>query len=185
MELTVVDPCLNSIVNDDLGITEYLVSVSQGLDEEDVLLSGPTDSISVYYGNGYDICGDLTYTLDGTNELIDQYFTFTETVNTNAVDTLTFSLKSSPESTYNTVSYFMLLTVSLQSYPSATSATIPVKFDYRECAGANFAFDQFTDANSTTFELYSDETYSVIDASVDQSPCDWQIEYSIVDLLLH
>ena len=71
MDLTVVDPCLNSIVNGDLGITEYLVSVSEGLDEEDVLLSGPTDSISVQYGNGYDICGDLAYTLEGTNELID------------------------------------------------------------------------------------------------------------------
>ena len=67
MDLTVVDPCLNSIVNYDLGITEYLVSVSEGLEEEDVVLSGPTDSISVQYGNGYDICGDLTYTLEGTN----------------------------------------------------------------------------------------------------------------------
>ena len=42
----------------------------------ELILDGPKDSTSITYGNGYDICGDLTYQWISKNgeEFINQAF---------------------------------------------------------------------------------------------------------------
>ena len=61
MQIKIVNPCLNTVVNADKGLVlDYIrVPIMQSY----LLLSlpGPTDSISVRYGNGHDKCGELTY----------------------------------------------------------------------------------------------------------------------------
>jgi len=55
-------------------------------------MAGPTDSISTQYGNGYNKCGDLEYTLTGQTALTDKYMKFKSVVNSGAVDALEFTL---------------------------------------------------------------------------------------------
>ena len=58
IEVTIRASCVNSLVNGDVGLKEILLSVPSGLSHEVITLKGPTDSDSVAYGNGYDICGE-------------------------------------------------------------------------------------------------------------------------------
>jgi hypothetical protein len=109
-----------------------LLSVPPGLSRTVITLNGPTDSVSVAFGNGYDICGELEYTLSGTNFYTEKYMKFSKTLNEDSVDFLTFGLDSFPTGTF--IIYKMTLEVSLKNYPTATSALIPVTFKYRECA---------------------------------------------------
>jgi hypothetical protein len=76
IDVTIIDPCLTSVVNGDNAIGHIQLSVASGLSYEDIALSGPTDSASVTYGNGYDICGDLEYNLSSTNTYTDEYVSF-------------------------------------------------------------------------------------------------------------
>ena len=115
-----------------------MLSVAPGLSHEVISLNGPTDSISVELGNGYNICGELEYTLSGADILPDRYLTFSPTLNSGAVDTLAFGLHS--EATGSFIPYRMALIVSLKDYPTATSAIIPVIFNYRECSPFDFRF---------------------------------------------
>jgi len=100
IDVTVLDPCLTSVVNGDGAIGHIQLSVTSGLSYEVITLSGPTDSVSVTFGNGYDICGDLEYTLSSTNTYTDEYMTFAETVNSGLVDSLAFGLDSFPTGTF-------------------------------------------------------------------------------------
>ena len=61
LTITIVNPCLRSIVNADggLAVENLFVPINESL--LDVTYDGPTDSISVIYGNGYDKCGNLKY----------------------------------------------------------------------------------------------------------------------------
>ena len=60
IKLTILDPCRNSTVNSlEPLITEF--AVPEGRGKETQLFDGPTDSMSVIYGNGYDRCGPFTY----------------------------------------------------------------------------------------------------------------------------
>ena len=59
--ITIVDPCKNSVVNADGGLQVNNLSVPLGSESQSLSYAGPTDSISVKYGNGYDKCGELTY----------------------------------------------------------------------------------------------------------------------------
>lgn len=55
-----MDPCRNSTVNlIEPLITEF--AVPQGRAKKAQLFDGPTDSIGLFYGNGYDRCGPLKY----------------------------------------------------------------------------------------------------------------------------
>ena len=105
--MTIRDACVSSVVNGDGAISEILLSVTSGLSREIITINGPTDSISAQFGNGYDICGELRYTLNGQNN----YLTFAETLNEDLVDSLAFGLDSSP--TGSIIQYKMTLTISL------------------------------------------------------------------------
>ena len=69
--MTILNPCVNSIVNADNGLilTDLEVPIGQTLISLD--FNGPTDSASVTYGNGYDKCGPLTYQI--TDSIGDPY----------------------------------------------------------------------------------------------------------------
>ena len=54
-----INPCETSLVNGDDGLKKILLSVPSGLSHEVITLNGPTDSVSVEMGNGYDTCGEL------------------------------------------------------------------------------------------------------------------------------
>ena len=57
-EITIIDPCLTSVVNSIAGLNAGIVSVP-GKENQVFPYVGPTNSASVTYGNGYDICGPL------------------------------------------------------------------------------------------------------------------------------
>lgn len=137
-----------------------MLSVPPGFSNTVITQNGPTDSVSVEYGNGYDICGELEYTLRGTNSYTDKYMTFSKTVNEDAVDLLTFGLKSFPTGTF--ILYKMTLEVFLKNYPTATSAFIPVTFKYRECAPFNFK----SNFDGKVIELFAGESYPNLDVSI-------------------
>lgn len=143
------------------------MSVAPGALFSTVSFDGPTDSASLLYGNGYDLCGDLEYSLSGTNGYTDEYMKFSPAVNSGSVDALKFDLESF--SSGKVIKYEMELTATLQDYPLATPAVIPVTFNYRECIPFNweFSFDE------EVIEVYTDETIADIDVSVSQSPCDF------------
>ena len=61
MKIEIVNPCIHTVVNADKGLVLESVRVPIQQSSFTLNLPGPTDSISVRYGNGYDKCGELTY----------------------------------------------------------------------------------------------------------------------------
>ena len=58
--MTVTDPCISSLIQ----VSELLpesMSVRPGRTSEELIVTGPTNSVSVEYGNGYNMCGPLGY----------------------------------------------------------------------------------------------------------------------------
>lgn len=61
--LEIADPCVESVVNSDDGLVIGAVSVPLGQTVSNRFYSGPTNSASLEHGNGFDLCGQLAYTL--------------------------------------------------------------------------------------------------------------------------
>ena len=66
--------------------------MAPGVSSSTLNFAGPMDSISRQYGIGYDLCGDLQYSLSGTNNYTDAYMLFAPTVNSALVDDLKFDV---------------------------------------------------------------------------------------------
>lgn len=67
MTITIKDPCLKSVISADTGFPEF-IGVPVGEKENGVTVTGPRNSVSLFHGNGYDLCGPLKYQLlDATN----------------------------------------------------------------------------------------------------------------------
>ena len=67
--ITITDPCIDSTVN---SLNKFEIDevfrVPLGSFKKDLANEGPSDSVSLTYGNGYDICGPLNYDFtDATN----------------------------------------------------------------------------------------------------------------------
>lgn len=67
--ITITDPCIDSTVN---SLNKFEIDevfrVPLGSFKKDLANEGPSDSVSLTYGNGYDICGPLSYDFtDATN----------------------------------------------------------------------------------------------------------------------
>lgn len=60
IEIVIKDPCLETRVNL-VTINSMLIRYGQTQLSQEV--SGPTDTASLQFGNGYDICGPMMYTL--------------------------------------------------------------------------------------------------------------------------
>jgi len=99
---------------------------------------GPTDSVSVTYGNGYDRCGNLTYKwFDAGGDVFENsYFSSNFTIVDRGADNLQQNLTSTATGT--TLYDYLTLVVSLKDYPASTPATFKVKLEYRECFPFNF-----------------------------------------------
>lgn len=61
IQVEISNPCLISVVNSDEEFAIEKIDVSASQVVEEVILSGPRDSTSIIYGNGYNMCGALTY----------------------------------------------------------------------------------------------------------------------------
>ena len=61
--LEVDDPCHRAIVNQDAGLVIGDLTTSDSLPFTEAVYYGPTDSISTQYGNGFNKCGTMQYTL--------------------------------------------------------------------------------------------------------------------------
>ena len=162
---------MNSVVNGDGGIVEYRVQVSPGMKKQTLTLPGPTDSISVLRGNGYNRCGDLEYTLFGQNSYTDAFMKLTTTVNSGLADTLEFELESY-EGFGTYIEYHMSLIAALKDFPTATRAQIPVIFLYRECSPFDFRLRNLSELDSL-IEILVGDTHSDVNVQVSQSPCNF------------
>lgn len=96
IKLTILDPCRNSTVNlIEPLITEIAVPV--GKSKQAQVLAGPTDSMSVFYGNGYDRCGPMIYDLifvDGVSFDVDLFDQKLSPVRPTNADILEWELSS-------------------------------------------------------------------------------------------
>ena len=72
-------------------------------------VSGPSDTASLTYGNGFNICGPLTYTIvnDVDNVFNKSWLEFDYDVVTNQEDTLYINLISEPEGTIHDKELFV------------------------------------------------------------------------------
>lgn len=134
MTITIKDPCLKSVISADTGFPDY-IGVPLGEKENSVTLTGPRNSVSLFHGNGYDLCGPLTYELiDATNSRSTTSQNFEIKVLTDLVDgdkvTLTVT-SDSVKGPLITKKFF--IKVSLKQYRSASAIQIPISISYREC----------------------------------------------------
>ena len=95
VSVIIIDGCKNSVVNGDGGLViPSIFSNPDGTMTQNWSFNGPTDSTSVTYGNGYDVCGPLTYTLTNqqgeTPDL--SFFSTNYVLNTDTMDTFDYSL---------------------------------------------------------------------------------------------
>jgi len=145
IEITIVNPCLRSVVNDDEGLVVDDLAVPGGQTLIALNYTGPTDSISVTYGNGYDKCGNLTYEwFDKRGELfVNPYFSSNFTIADRVADHIFQNLTSTATGT--TLYDYFTLVVSLVEYPTATPAAFQVRLQYRECFPFNFKGPKIND----------------------------------------
>ena len=96
-------------------------------------VSGPTDTASLTYGNGYNICGPMTYSLiNKVDDVVNESWIEFEFVSIlNQADKLFFNVISEPEGTRHDES--LRLKAELVDYPSALPAFIPIRLRYYGC----------------------------------------------------
>ena len=63
VEITIRNPCKQSIVNNNANLIIRDLPIPEGQTSLAYTYEGPSDSVSEQYGNGYDICGSLTYVI--------------------------------------------------------------------------------------------------------------------------
>ena len=116
------------------------MSVPIGTSKLELDYKGPTDSMSLIYGNGYDKCGPRRYTymdLWGINEFKMSLFETDAILNAGFADDFSMSLLS--EKTGTTLTANTTLHIDLELYPSSTPAIFEVGLTYRECFPADFS----------------------------------------------
>ena len=60
----IIDPCINSVVNSDKAFSfPATFKLASGQTKNQLQIDGPSNSISLLYGNGFDRCGPLKYVL--------------------------------------------------------------------------------------------------------------------------
>lgn len=127
------------------------------------MYEGPTNSMSVIYGNGYDKCGPLRYSyfqLGGTNDFSISVFQTDTILNVGYADD--FSMNLASERTGTTMTANATLFIDLELYPSSTPATFQVNLTYRECFPVDFSGPFIEDQ-----ELMVGQTGSDVDSKFD------------------
>lgn len=116
----------------------YDLDVPLNKEIQEMAYKGPTDSMSVTYGNGFNRCGPLRYNykpLNG-NQIVD-VFSNEATHFINNQDDFFMRLASYNKGT--TVTANATLTIDLEWYPSSTPAFLQVNMTYRECMPQDFS----------------------------------------------
>jgi len=146
--VTFGDACDISTVNSDGGLS--LNDMSNRVFEQTVdveTYSGPKDSASITYGNGYDACGERTYGItDASGNLITaEYISVSSTSNTpgGTADNLTFRVQTDQRRYVGT--HDIYLRVGLKEHPLATPALLPFKVTIYECILTSFIAPEPTD----------------------------------------
>ena len=125
--VTIIDPCINSVVNSDNAFSlPSTFKVASGQTKNQLRIDGPSNSISLVYGNGFDRCGPLKYVLVDSSGLpfVNSQFSLDVKPITDAADNVTLTLSSIPSGLDVTV-YFKL-EVSLKDYPLSTPVSLDV-----------------------------------------------------------
>lgn len=174
LQVTVTDPCHNSIVNADLGslfeiASEFVVPLGSSKQEES--LAGPSDSISQTFGNGFDICGPLKYEFfyaASGAPLASNHPNFSFSVTANrpySADDFSMKLISEPYGLQ--ITERLRLRVSLTDYTaSSTPAIFETTLVFRECVPRSFEAPTVED-----IEIMLGEPKRTVDVHFIQSPC--------------
>ena len=122
VKLTILDPCRNSTVNEDLGLNITDMAVPDGKDKLRNIYLGPKNSVSVIYGNGYDRCGPLKYSLlslDG-KKLNLNVFSLDVAPNFDFSDSITLNLESFANG--RQIVQKVIIKIELEQFPTSTPA---------------------------------------------------------------
>lgn len=139
MKLMITNPCVHAVVNADGKFALKDLKVPITLDRESVTYKGPSNSVSVLYGNGYNRCGPLKYSFLGLNGQLFSLEQFSTNVKlqANNFDELSMTLTSARTGTI--VKATTVLKMELEYYPTAVAASFKVELTYRECAPFDFS----------------------------------------------
>ena len=120
LTVTIKNPCVTSIVNYGNGLVIQDIEVPLNEEIIQVNYAGPTDSTSLQYGNGYDKCGPIKYTIfDITGQPLDLANFANSIVSvTDNSDSLDFELQSYAEGEIRFENFVILM--QLEEYPEST-----------------------------------------------------------------
>jgi len=97
--VTIIDPCINSVVNSNNAFSfPSTFKVALGQTKNQLKIDGPSNSISLLYGNGFDRCGPLKYVLLDNSGLpfVNSQFSLDVKSVTDAHDDVSLTLNSYP-----------------------------------------------------------------------------------------
>ena len=102
---------------------------------EKFTFQSPTNSISLLYGDGYDLCGSLAYTIMDKTGRRPHLTSNVRVISSgaNMFDVVIYSEQEGIE-----VSLDLMLRVSLLSHKQALAAIVPLQVTYRECEVKEF-----------------------------------------------
>lgn len=133
MTIIVTDPCKDTQISS-IGLPDSF-SVPEGDTSSELTVTGPTNSISTLYGNGYDSCGPLSYqVLELETGLIvsSDHFSLKTVSDLVNGDRLTLHIEdSSPDGPIITKK--LVIKAFLSQVPSASPLFVPIDVSYREC----------------------------------------------------
>lgn len=140
IKLEVTNPCLSSELNPDGELKlPYILSVPLGETEASWNMIGTKDSVSVKYGNGYNLCGPRAYRLRnqmGEPLLNDSLKMRQERVESiEGADAISLNLKSFELGP--SMKKKIVVEVYLEEYPDR-SISFQTTLEYRECYSMNF-----------------------------------------------
>ena len=168
IKLRVEDPCLATEINTNTEFPSQIM-VQAGETQEILEITGPTNSISSVYGNGYNSCGPLAYQIydeEGSQLARSSHFFLTSSTDLENGDKITLRVESAPGNG-PIITERLTVKINLRQIPSVEPVFIPVSVSYRECEVVEYKAPKIDDF---TFAYQSFDPV-VIYFNFDQSPC--------------
>ena len=145
--VTILNPCDTTVINSDLSLT--IPTLEADIDSTELVSAifiGTTDSQSLVYGNGYDICGTRSYKiLDKDENVYDSagIFDFEIITSTGAADQMSFTVYNYPGGYEFTDTLYMQ--VSLPDYGDISTSLVPFEVKYHTCRPDQFSLSNIED----------------------------------------
>lgn len=149
--------------------------VQSGLNQEILELTGPTNSISTVYGNGYNQCGSLQYQIyneEGNALARTSHFFLTSATDLENGDPITLRVDSAPGNGSIITEYFTIK-INLRQISQVDALFIPISISYRECDVVEYKAPKIDDLSFT----YQSFDPVVIFFNFDESPCAFKQSY--------